>query len=230
MKLPISKRLLACCDFIPQGARVADVGTDHGYLAIHLLQTGIARWVYASDLRQGPLDRARENCAAYHVEEHVRFFLTEGVRDLPRDFDTLVCAGMGGDTIISILQQAPWLKTNAVSLVLQPQSGGNDLRRFLSQNGWQIQRETLCKDGRFLYTVLQARWGNPEPLSPGEEYLSPALRSSGSPHLMAYCDSCIRSLEQTLAGLELAKTPVPQEQREYFRRALAELNTWRDGQ
>ena len=107
MKLPISDRLLACCDFVSKGDRVADIGCDHGYLGIHLLTNCIASHMIESDVAPGPLDSARRNAAKYGVESAMTFCLSDGVKDIPRDFDTLVCAGMGGDTMIHIFSAAP---------------------------------------------------------------------------------------------------------------------------
>ena len=130
MKLPLSDRLLACCAFVRPGDRVADVGCDHGYLSIHLLQTGIASHVYASDVRQGPLSSAKRNAASYGVKDKIDFFLSDGVQSLPRDFDTLICAGMGADTMVSILTAAPWLQGGAYRLILQCQSTTPLLRQY----------------------------------------------------------------------------------------------------
>lgn len=175
MKLPISQRLLACCGYIDPGARVADVGCDHGYLAIHLLQSGLASRVYASDIRPGPLDSARRNGEKFGVSEKIAYFLSDGVRDVPRDFDTLVCAGMGADVMISILEAAPWLRSNRCKLILQCQSKTPLLRKYLSETGWQIRRERVLKDGRFLYTVIETVWSPGTVLTPGQCYVSPAL-------------------------------------------------------
>lgn len=186
MKLPISQRLLACCDYVSPGAVVADVGCDHGYLSIHLLETGLARQVYASDIRPGPLDSAVKNAAKFGVSQHISFFLSDGVQALPRDFDTLVCAGMGADVMISILEKAPWLRDERYRLILQCQSKTPMLRRYLSQTGWTIRREQVLRDGRFLYTVLEALWGPGEPLTPGQCHVSPALLNGKGPLLPEY--------------------------------------------
>lgn len=186
MKLPISQRLLACCGYIDPGARVADVGCDHGYLAIYLLQSGLASRVYASDIRPGPLDSAKRNGKKYGVSEKIAYFLSDGVRDVPRDFDTLVCAGMGADVMISILEAAPWLRSDHYKLILQCQSKTPLLRKYLSETGWQIHRERVLKDGRFLYTVMDAVWSPGTVLTPGQCYVSPALRETQDPLLPDY--------------------------------------------
>lgn len=186
MKLPISHRLLSLCDYITPGARVADVGCDHGYLAIHLVQTGLASQVYASDIRPAPLDSARKNGEKYGVADKIAYFLSNGVKSVPRDFDTLVCAGMGADVMISILEAAPWLQGEHYKLILQCQSKTPALRKFLSETGWVIRREQVLKDGRFLYTVMEAVWSPGVFLTPGECCVSPALRQANDPLLPDY--------------------------------------------
>ena len=119
MKIPLSNRLLACCGYVKPGDRVADVGCDHGYLGIYLLKNGIASAVIASDVREMPLQSAVRNAEKYGVEEHMSFYLSDGIRDVPREFDCMVCAGMGAVTMMSILDAAPWLKSERYRLILQ---------------------------------------------------------------------------------------------------------------
>ena len=187
MKLPISSRLLACAGFVAPGDRVADIGCDHGYLSIYLLTTGKASSVIASDINEGPLQSAVRNAEKYGVRDKIRFFLSDGVRNIPRDFDTLVCAGMGGDTMIHILESAPWLKSNQYRLVLQCQSKTPMLRRWLSEQGWRITEESVLRDGKFLYTVMEVYWEPEYPrLSVGEWYFPPALLENPSHEVPAY--------------------------------------------
>ncbi len=175
MKIPLSPRLLACCDFIRPGDRVADVGCDHGYLGIYLLSKGIAGKVIASDINEAPLQSAVINSEKFGVRDKISFYLSDGVRNIPRDFDALVCAGMGGDTMISILQAAPWLKSSQYRLILQCQSKTPVLRQYLSEQGWRIDRETALKDGKFLYTVMEVIWQPEQRLTPGECYFPPVM-------------------------------------------------------
>ena len=122
MKIPLSKRLQACCAFVAPGDRVADVGCDHGYLGIYLLTSGIAASVIASDVNEQPLGSAMANADRFGVRDQMEFYLSDGVKEIPRDFDTLVCAGMGADTMISILESAPWLQSGSYRMILQCQS------------------------------------------------------------------------------------------------------------
>lgn len=195
MKLPpISSRLRTCCSFVRTGDRVADIGCDHGYLGIYLLQSGIADSIIAADINQGPLDSAVLNAGKYGVQDKITFYLSDGARNIPRDFDTMVCAGMGADTIISILNAAPWLKSSSYTLILQCQSKTPALRKYLSDNHFDIKQETVLRDGRFLYTVMVVQWDPDGPaLSVGQQYFPPALLINPSPKTAEYYrDVCFR--------------------------------------
>jgi len=187
MKLPISDRLLACAGFVAPGDRIADIGCDHGYLSIHLLLKGTARSAIASDIREKPLLSAVRNAEKYGVRDRMEFYLSDGVRNIPRDFDTMVCAGMGADTMISILEAAPWLRNEKYRLILQCQSKSPMLRKYLSKNGWRITEESVLRDGRFLYTVMEVCYQPDYPrLTVGEWYFPPALLENPSREVPAY--------------------------------------------
>ena len=187
MKLPLSDRLLVCAGFVCKGDRVADIGCDHGYLGIYLLKNGIASSVIASDVREGPLQSAIRNAHKYGVGDNMRFYLSDGVSNIPKDFDTLVCAGMGGDTMVHILESAPWLKNGQYRMILQCQSKTPLLRRYLSENGWRIYEESVLRDGKFLYTVMEVGYRPETPrLTVGEWYFPPALLENPSKDVPAY--------------------------------------------
>lgn len=206
MKIPISKRLLCCASMIAPGAKVADIGCDHGYLGIWLIRQGVATHVEACDLRPMPLEKARENARLFGTAEQMRFAVADGLSALsPGQVDTIVCAGMGGDCIAHILQEAPWVRDPAYTLILQPQTSGNDLRRYLGEAGFAIEEERLVQDGGFLYFTIQARFGGGRPLSPGEQYLSSQLLHSGSELLPAYVDRIENALKKTVTGIRKSK-------------------------
>ena len=175
MKIPLSRRLETACRFIKPGDRVADIGCDHGYLGIYLLKNEIAGFVYACDINEGPLSAAVCNAEKFGVKDKMRFYLSDGVKNAPRDFDVMVCAGMGGDTMISILESAPWLKEGKYRLVLQCQSKRPELRKYLGENGWWIREETVLKDGKFLYTVMEVVYMPGMELTAGGCHFPPAL-------------------------------------------------------
>ena len=201
MNLSLSSRLLACAGFVNNGDRVADIGCDHGYLSIHLLTSGIARSAIASDVAEGPLQSAMRNARKFGVQENITFYLSDGARSIPRDFDTLVCAGMGGDTMIHILESAPWLQNEKYRLILQCQSKRPELRKWLYANGFCIRRETLAKDGKFCYPVMEVVFAPGERLSGADYYITPALRESGSPLLQEFYDRVVAGIRTSVDGL-----------------------------
>ena len=227
MKLPISKRLLCCASMVQPGSRVADIGTDHGYLGIYLLQTGAARHVIACDLRKDPLENARRNAKLFGVDGEMELRLSDGLEKiLPDEVDTVVMAGMGGDLIQKILSQCSWRRREGLQFILQPQSAGNVLRRWLCEDGFEIQREEPVQDGHFLYTVMDIRQGEPAPLTPGTEYASPALLASGSPLVGNYLARVENALQETVRGLTNAEKQRP-ERLAYFGQALLEIQEMR---
>ena len=207
MKIPLSKRLLACCGYVKNGDRVADIGCDHGYLGIHLLKNGIASSIIAADVNEGPLQSAMHNALKFGVRDKMRFYLSDGVRSIPRDFDTMVCAGMGADTMISILSAAPWLKNEQYRLILQCQSKRPELRRWLYDSGYRILRETLAQDGKFIYPVMEVVYQSTAPLSDAQYHITPALLESGSPLLADFYERIMAGIRNTVQGLARSESP-----------------------
>ncbi len=201
MKLPLSDRLLACCSFVNPGDRVADVGCDHGYLGIYLLKNGIAASVIESDVNEKPLQSARSNAAKFGTLERTTFCLSDGLKNLPQDFDTLVCAGMGADTIMGILAAAPWLQSKQYRLILQCQSKRPELRQWLYDAGYRIRRETLAKDGKFVYSIMEVIFDPGHGISPSETYLTPQLLEDHHPLLPEYYGRVIHGVRLTVEGM-----------------------------
>ena len=220
MNIPLSKRLQVCAGFVAPGDRIADIGCDHGYLSIYLLKNGIAASAIAADINKMPLQSARRNAARFSVDEKIRFFLSDGAKSIPREFDTMICAGMGADTMISILEAAPWLRDKKYRLILQCQSKTQELRRYLSDNGWHIRDESVLKDGRFLYTVMNVIWDPELPrLTVGGCYFSPALLSATDPEVPAYYQQVCFRLNRAVSGQGEGADPA-------MVQALAELETY----
>lgn len=216
---PLSSRLKACYSFVRQGDRVADIGCDHGYLGITLLLNNVARSVIAADVNFQPLASAKQNAARFGTEDRMTFHLSDGVQNIPRDFDTLVCAGMGADTIISILDAAPWLQSKQYRLILQCQSKRPELRKYLYQQGYCIQNETLAEDGKFIYTVMEVVYDHQAVITEKDYYISPALLDSGSPLLPEFYNRVVEGLTITVKGLSQKGG----EKYEYYLQLLNEL-------
>ncbi|MDR0890384.1 MAG: class I SAM-dependent methyltransferase [Oscillospiraceae bacterium] len=221
MKIPISKRLLCCAGLVENGAHVADIGADHGYLGIYLLKSGIAASVHASEKREKPLSSAKENAQRFGVAQRMHFYHADGLQAISRDsVDTIVCAGLGGDAIAQILRDCAWVHDARYRLILQPQSSGNDLRRKLFEDGFGIEREMLVQDKGFIYNVIVASFGAAEALTPGQQYLPPQLDRS-DPLYAQYRLRVIAALKKTVAGIERAREDSPRLR--YYRAALEEM-------
>ena len=160
MKLELTPRLALLASWVAPGARLIDVGTDHGYLPAWLIQNGQIESALASDLRPGPLSRAEETARRCRIAEKMQLRLCSGLSAIaPEEGDTIAIAGMGGENIAMILSAAPWTADGRHTLLLQPQSRSEVLRGFLQERGYCITREQLVYDRGILYPVLEARGG-----------------------------------------------------------------------
>lgn len=224
MNVPISKRLLCCASLVPTGGRVADIGCDHGYLGIYLLLEQKAQYVVASDLRPLPLQKARENADLFGTADRMDFYVADGLSAVsPGSVNTVVCAGMGGDNIADILEAAPWVRTPDCTLILQPNTSGNKLRQYLGEQGFSILREVLVKDGNFLYFTILARYGGGTALTPGQQYVSPALLQEPSDLLPEYLQRVLSGLQQAVDGIAKSKKETDRERLPYYQCALNEV-------
>lgn len=154
----LNSRLHACADLIRPGAHVCDVGTDHAQLAVYLLEQGIAADVIASDIGEGPLQAAARTIEAHGLTDRIRTILSDGLQSIPPEGLTdIVIAGMGGETMIHILESAPF-SLEGKRLILQPMTKARELRRWLFSAGFLITAETCVRDDRYLYAVMCAEF------------------------------------------------------------------------
>ncbi len=151
--IKLSKRLQAVADLVTPGGRVCDVGTDHGYIPLYLLQEGRISYAYAMDVNKGPLLRAEEHIIREKMEQYIETRLSDGMSALAvGEADTIVIAGMGGGLMIRILE-AGMTKLEAVKeLILQPQSDIEQVRIFIQKHGYEIVQEGIVKeDGKYYF-------------------------------------------------------------------------------
>ena len=200
--LELSPRLRSVADLVPQGARLADIGTDHAYLPAWLLLQEIIPWAIAADLREGPLERARLTAEKYGLESRMSFRLCNGLAGISgKEVDAVVIAGMGGETIAEILSAAPWVREEGKVLLLQPMSAQPALRCWLQHNGYVIQRELLSQEGETLYTAFQVRAGAMALLTPGDQWAGRQQEGECNPLRGIYLNRLIAQTERALEGL-----------------------------
>lgn len=160
-QIKLSNRLSTAAGYIKQASAVVDVGTDHGFLPVFLVQNERAYRITATDIRKGPLERAKATAKAYGLFDKIEFLLTDGLIGLDDGgYDTVVIAGMGGETIIHILENAVWTHDENVRLILQPQTKLPELVDWLRDSGFAVFDATLARDEGRLYFVLYAGAGN----------------------------------------------------------------------
>ena len=202
----MNKRLEWIRSLIPAGKGMIDVGTDHGYLPVQLIKDGYGGAVYASDIRPGPLSSARERAEKEGVSDRIAFSLCDGLDACPPDkVDTIVIAGMGGDTICGILDRAEWCMSEEYLLILQPMTKAEVLRFWLVNNGFVIEQENLVCEGDTIYQILTARFRNQNTkLSDAELYLGAFEKQRENPLFALHVKQQRARLETSCAGLQTA--------------------------
>lgn len=168
----LSNRLLTIAGLVQKGSRVADIGTDHGYLPIYLSQNGISEFVFACDINEKPLESARRNIEAANIK-NVCLRLSDGLAEIgPDEIDTAIIAGIGGEVIAGIIERCSWLKNERYTLVLQPTTSPEKLREGLANLGFTVITEKAVEENGKLYSIMLALFtGNSTPLPDHELYI-----------------------------------------------------------
>lgn len=154
--IQLSKRLKAVADLITGEGVLADIGTDHGYIPIYLVQTGRIPQAIAADIKEGPLLRAKEHIEKYGLGAYIETRLSDGAKKIaPGEAQILVLAGMGGGLMQRILSQSEEVFSVAKEVILQPQSEQEHLRRYLIAKGYQILAEDMVKEDGKYYPMMR---------------------------------------------------------------------------
>ena len=197
----LDARLAAAAQLVKPGAAVADIGCDHGKLAIFLALTGRAKRVIAADLRAGPLQTAAANCRRYGCEGAVELRLGDGLSVLaPGEADTLVLAGVSAKTTIDILSAAPWVKTPGMRLVCVPATKAPVLRRWLWEQGFDIEEERLALAAGRWYAAIGAVYTGETRRADWTECMFGRWRQL--PGAEGYQAQLAQKVEKVLRGLE----------------------------
>ena len=155
----LSYRLKTIASLVPCGARVCDVGTDHARLPIYLKKNNIAKSVIACDLNEKPLEFARKNIDLSGVEG-ISLRLSDGLENInENEVDTIIIAGLGGEVISGIIAACEWIKNNAITLIIQPTTSANSLRKFFIENGFSIKKEIPLQENKKQYSIMCVTFG-----------------------------------------------------------------------
>lgn len=153
----LSDRLKGLAVMVSVGNRVCDVGCDHAFVPIYLINQGISPYVLAMDVKKGPIESAKEHIREYGLEAYIETRLSDGLTGYKTgEADSLICAGMGGRLMMSILDRDKTKTASFKELILQPQSEIEQFRYFLRSNGYLIVEENMIEEGGKFYPIIKA--------------------------------------------------------------------------
>ncbi len=200
--MKLDNRLHLCAQSVRNGARIADIGTDHAYLSIWLMKNKLISHAIAADLREGPLLNAQNNIKKYGMEQYIETRLSDGLDNInENEVDDIIIAGMGGELIINIIKRAGWLKNQNKSLILQPMSAEQELREFLFSEGFNLNTEKAVVSYGKVYSVMSVNYkGNLKYHDKLYPYIGP-LTDNLTDEAHLYIEKEIRNLNNKVIGL-----------------------------
>ncbi|MFI3172447.1 MAG: class I SAM-dependent methyltransferase [Eubacteriales bacterium] len=201
--MELSQRLQAVSDMIEPGKIVADIGTDHGYIPIYLIQSGKCTRVFAMDINEGPYLRAKYHVAGYGLDKQIITRQSDGMKALcAGEATAIIIAGMGGGLVIKILDQDRRLWGDLQEIVLQPQSEIDRVRTYLSENAWKIIEENMVyEDGKY-YPMMKAIRGQDTPYTKAELQYGRYLIKGKHPVLIQFINKEIAVKEEVVKSLK----------------------------
>ncbi|MCS3511273.1 MULTISPECIES: tRNA (adenine(22)-N(1))-methyltransferase [Pseudomonas] len=209
----LSMRLERVAANVPMGARLADIGSDHGYLPVALMRRGVIEAAVAGEVAITPFQAAERTVRENGLEQHVTVRLADGLAAIkPADAITAISVcGMGGETIRDILDSGQAYLSGRERLILQPNGGEQPLRHWLMQNGYTILSEELLRENRFYYEIIVAERATPVSYSAEQLYFGPVQMQARSPLFLAKWQRMLRQKQKTLASFERARQAVPED-------------------
>lgn len=223
LMMNIGVRLEAIGNLVPQGCTLADVGTDHAYLPVWLLQKNRITHAVAGDIAEGPCRAARSTVAMYGVKDKVEVRLGSGLKVLqPGEVECVTIAGMGASTMIDIFEEAEAVTASLKHLVLQPMAGAASLRRWLCEHGWVIVDEDLVEDGVHFYEIISAVPGEKSQYSDAEYLIGPVLLKKGHLLLEKHFQRQCNGLRQLMANMERSQQAMASEKYVHTKELLLE--------
>ena len=209
--IKLSKRMKAVAGMVTSGGVLADVGTDHGYIPIALVQRQKITGAIAMDINKGPLARAQENIASARLGDYIQTRLSDGVAALGEgEADSILIAGMGGELVIHILSEGEKVCKAASELILQPQSDIRKVREYLRLHHYKIvDEDMICEDGKY-YPMMRVvhvesddAWMKMnEQTKAACDIYGPLLLRNGNPVLRRFLVRQHRQLTQILQKLQ----------------------------
>ncbi|MGU9812683.1 tRNA (adenine(22)-N(1))-methyltransferase [Pseudomonas sp. LF052] len=208
----LSMRLERVAANVPAGARLADIGSDHGYLPVALMRRGAIAAAVAGEVAATPFHAAERTVRDNALQQHISVRLADGLAAIePADAITAISlCGMGGETIRDILDSGRAHLSGQERLILQPNGGEQPLRQWLMDNGYRIVREELLQENRFYYEIIVAERAEPLIYTAQQLYFGPLQMQARSPQFLGKWQRMLRQKHKTLASFEQARQAVPQ--------------------
>jgi len=205
---------LCISELISPCNKISDVGTDHAYLPIYLVQEGKAKYAYASDINIGPTERAEKNIKEYGLSDKINAYRAPGLYGIDEiSPDTIIIAGMGGELIRDILSESEYVKAKIPELILQPMTQQHELRKWLCKNGFNIYREALVNEDNRIYQIICAKYcGKPYKLSDAELIVGKENIINNTPELKELITKNIKALNIAKQGKSSAGINVNREE------------------
>lgn len=203
--LKLSDRLLAIANLVDKSNTIADIGTDHGYIPVYLLNKNIIQYAIAADINKGPLDNAKKEVRLNKLEDKIDLRLGSGLTVLEEgEVDEAIIAGMGGVLISEILETSKKVAKSFKKIILQPMQASDELRRYLCENGYEIIDEILVREDFRLYEIIVVKYtGKIEELEDEIFYeVGKKLIDKKDPLVCEFIDKKIKSYENVLIKLE----------------------------
>ena len=212
-ELTLSVRLERVAAHIPADARLADIGSDHGYLPVALLRRGAIVAAVAGEVASTPFHAAGRTVRENGLEQQISVRLANGLEAIEvQDRITAVSiCGMGGETIRDILASGKARLNGEERLILQPNGGEQPLRQWLMDNGYRILCEEVLRENRFDYEIIVAERVGPVMYTAEELYFGPLQMQARSPAFLAKWQRMLRQKQKTLASFAKARQAVPEE-------------------
>ncbi len=224
--MTLDTRLRAAADFVPRGARLADIGSDHAYLPIALCLEGKIEYALASDINEGPVMSAVANIAKNGLTDRIKAIRADGL-DKARDFspDCITVLGMGGELIVNILDRTEWVRDERITLVLQPMTHGEILAKYLAEQGFCVLDEVIvCDGGRDdrIYRLIKAKYdGKMREISEIDSLIGRKNLDRGDSVTKRYTARLVNIINMKITGKEKANADATSE-----RALLSELEKY----
>ena len=212
----LSLRLERVAANVPAGARLADIGSDHGYLPVALMRRGLITAAVAGEVATTPFHAAQRTVRNNGLEQQITVRLADGLAAIEADdgITAISVCGMGGETIRDILESGKRHLSGRERLILQPNGGEQPLRQWLMDNGYSILSEELLRENRFYYEIIVAERTGPVAYTAEQLYFGPLQMQARSPAFIAKWQRMLRQKHKTLASFEQARQAVPEEKRQ----------------